>query len=339
MKRRTFLKLGVQGGLAAGLMQTMSYAAEIAPGGSDKLGPIMPTRPLANTGERLTLLGIGGAHLGRMDDATAQKHIEFALEHGVRFFDTAYIYQRGRSEKLYGRFLSPKYRDHVFIMTKCWAKTPEKFEQQVNESLRRLDTGQVDLLMVHSLESAADVDERVQNGILDKVRDIKRRGLARHIGYTCHTHPSAVLRFLEKIQDDDSFCSCMTVINPLDAGNLNNSFVRDVLPKTTGRGHAHFAMKTMAGGGLAGGKPPWAKETPKRFPIPGVMSVRENFQFVLSLPITAWVSGTENTDELKHNIDLTKDFTPLSEEEKASLVQRIVGYQGVPYIEQYKTEG
>lgn len=330
---------GVKGGAAACLMRSISLADPIKTGGSDELGRIMPTRPFAKTGEHLTLLGVGGAHVGRMDDATAQKHIECALENGVRFFDTAYVYQRGRSESLYGKFLTPKYRKNVFIMTKSWARDAAGVEKQVMTSLERMKIEQIDLLLIHSLDSVNDVDNRERDGVFDKMIELKERGVARHLGYSCHTNPKCVLRFMEKTKENDFITACMTVINPVDAAHPDNSFTRDILPKSLERGHSHIAMKTVGGGTLAGGKQPHSPRAPKKFPIPEAISMEENTWFALSLPVTAWVSGTDTTEQLKQNIGIAKAAKALTEDDRAKLVAKVADYYNVPDMETYKTKG
>ena len=88
----------------------------------DRLGELLPTRLLGRTDEAVTMLGVGGWHIGRMsEEREAQATIEAALEGGVRFFDTAEAYQNGGSESRLGRLLTPKYRDVVFLMTKTTA--------------------------------------------------------------------------------------------------------------------------------------------------------------------------------------------------------------------------
>ena len=160
MNRREFLETGVKGVVSASLVSHMASAAKIKTGGSDKLGSIMPTRPLGKTGEHLTLLAVGGAHVARMDDKTIQEVVDVSLEEGIRFFDTAHSYGNGKSEEHYGNFLCPKYRDHVYIMTKSTATTAEKFQKEFDLSLKRMKTDYVDLLYIHALGSIEDVDER-----------------------------------------------------------------------------------------------------------------------------------------------------------------------------------
>ena len=250
MKRRSFMEVGVKGSIFAGLMQTVGKAAEIKGGETDKWGKIMPTRPLGKTGQQITILGVGGAHLARMKDDQAEKHVDLAIENGVRFFDTAHFYYKGRSERLLGKYLVPKYRDQVFLMTKTLSKTAKDAEKQVHESLQRMKTDHVDMLLVHTFFSPEDVDNREKNGVFDKVLEIKKKGLAKNVGVSCHTDVATSLRFFEKFKKYDFLNTFMTPINPVDAADPDNSFTRDILPKSVELGISHFAMKTMGGGTL-----------------------------------------------------------------------------------------
>jgi predicted aldo/keto reductase-like oxidoreductase len=269
-----------------------------------------------------------------MDDVSAQAHIECALEEGVRLFDTAHSYARGKSEKFYGKYLCPKYRAQVFILTKSTAKTAEKIEQEISLSLRRMNTDYVDLFFFHALRNAEDVDERQASGVFDKVREFQAKGIVRHIGYSCHTHTSAALHLLDKIRDDDFICCGMTPVNSVDAAAAGNSFTTQVIPQMVSRGHAHLAMKTLAGGALVGGKR--VKEPPKRFPIPAAISMEENFLFVLSQPVTAWVSGMESPQHVKQNARIARNFTRLTDHQKAQIVAKVAEYHADPRMEDYK---
>ena len=107
------------------------------------------------------MLGIGGSHIGVMSERDAQETIEAAIEGGVRFFDNAESYDDGGSESKYGKYLTPKYRDEIFLMTKTQNTSKEAALKSLEESLKRLNTDYLDLWQVHSLESVEDVDERV----------------------------------------------------------------------------------------------------------------------------------------------------------------------------------
>ena len=133
---------------------------------SDRLGTLLPTRRLGRTGEAVTMLGIGGWHIGDMEEKEAQKVIETALEGGVRFIDSAESYQAGRSETRLGKLLVPKYRDDVFLMTKTRAENAEDAWKHLEGSLTRLNTDHLDLWQMHSVQNPTDVNERINNGCL-----------------------------------------------------------------------------------------------------------------------------------------------------------------------------
>jgi uncharacterized protein len=154
--RRTFLK-------ALGAMWALATAAPSgeSPAGRDRLGELLPTRPLGRTGQHVTMLGLGGWHIGRMSERDAQATIEAALEGGIRFFDSAESYQDGRSEARLGQFLSPKYRDVVYIMTKTTASDAAAARTHLEGSLRRLKVNRIDLWQMHAVNSPDDVDTRL----------------------------------------------------------------------------------------------------------------------------------------------------------------------------------
>jgi aryl-alcohol dehydrogenase-like predicted oxidoreductase len=335
MNRRTFTAGGT---LTTALLANASRAGKIATGKSDRLGALLPTRPLADTGESLTLLGMGGAHVGRMEDADAQACIELALEEGIRFFDNAYGYTRGNAEMLYGKFLCPKYRDEAFIMTKSTAGTAEKFIEQFETSLKRLKTDYVDLLYLHSFKSVEEVDSRETNGVFDAIRKFREQGKARYLGWSCHTHTSAALRFLEMTRDDPFTVCGQFPVNPVDAANPDNSFTAQVLPATVGAGQSAIAMKTLAGGGLNGGIMKSKTGAPERCPIPEAISFEENMHFVLSQPVTSWVSGMETPGHIRQNAGIVRNFAGLADDEKKAVIEKVTGYCDVENIEAYKVK-
>jgi predicted aldo/keto reductase-like oxidoreductase len=163
----------------------------------DPWGSILPLRSLGQTGEKVTMLGLGGAHLEFLDDRAAQAMIEAAIEQGIRFFDNSQGYEDGESEAKYGRSLTPKYREDIFLMTKTDARDAASARTELESSLRRLATDHLDLWQVHAIESAADVDERHRNGVFQVMTEAKQSGKVRHLGFTGHRTPAAHLRILE----------------------------------------------------------------------------------------------------------------------------------------------
>ncbi|MEE9167012.1 MAG: aldo/keto reductase [Candidatus Neomarinimicrobiota bacterium] len=324
INRREFLKS--LGGLTAGIVLPRG----IWQGNSkDRLGDLLPMRKLGRTGEAVTMLGVGGWHIGRMGEREAQATIEAALEGGVRFFDTAESYQGGGSESRLGRLLIPKYRDDVFIMTKTTAGDAHGVRRHLESSLRRLGTDHLDLWQVHSVRSPRDVDGRIDRGVFDVVMEAKESGKTRYVGFTGHTRPSAHLRVLEEL---DIFDACQMPVNLADPGY--ESFIEHVMPELVERKIGILAMKTLANGGFFGGSRHGEHgDNPKL--VPDRVSIREAIHFVWSLPVTVLITGPDNAAQLKEKIALARSFSRMDEEERERLIEKVSDLAG-PRVEFYK---
>ena len=186
MNRRDF----VQWILAAG---SAGFVHQQSSGNSSEL----PRRPFGRTNEEVTMLGLGGWHIGRMNARDAQATIESAMEGGVRFFDSAESYQNGRSERYLGEFLVPQYREKVYLMSKTTATTSEGARRHLEQTLERLRTDYLDLWQMHAITSPQDVDHRISEGVLDVMEEALAEGKTRHIGFTGHTDPAAHRHLLD----------------------------------------------------------------------------------------------------------------------------------------------
>ena len=226
MERRSVLKW--LGGFTAGiLLSTQANARESS--GRDRLGKLLPQRILGRTGEAVTMLGVGGSHIGGMSERDAQKTIELALEGGVRFFDTAESYQSGGSETRYGKLLTPQYRDVIYLMSKSTARTAEDARRHLEGSLSRLNTDYLDLWQVHSVNTPQDVSDRITNEVFEVMAEAKQSGKVRHIGFSGHYQPEAMLKVMEQT---DIFDTCQMPVNLADPNY--SSFIKQVMPKLSG---------------------------------------------------------------------------------------------------------
>lgn len=153
---------------------------------SDRWGQLLPLRKFGQTGQAVTMLGVGGSHVGHSGEKLAQEIIETAMAGGVRFFDNAESYQDGRAERYYGKFLVPKYREEVYIMTKSTGTTKAVVQEHLEGSRKRMNLDVIDLFQIHSLKSEQDVDDRIENEVLDFVLEMQDMGVIRHIGFTGH---------------------------------------------------------------------------------------------------------------------------------------------------------
>lgn len=286
---------------------------------SDRLGELLPTRRFGPTGEQLTVLGLGGGHLGKQSPREAQESIETCLEGGVRFFDNAEVYEKGLSEEYYGRFLTPTYRDTIYLLTKTTARDAKTARRHLEGSLRRMKTDHIDSYNMHSVTSADDVDERLDKGVLDVLLEAREKGRVRHIGFTGHATPEAHRRMLERTK---VLQSCLMPINVVDPHY--KSFIRNVLPKVVEREMGVLAMKSGALGNIY-----------KKGIVPQRVSLSELHYFVWSLPVCSLLIGFDNVQHIKDKIRLARSMEPMGVRQREQLIAKVADLAG-PEVEAYK---
>ncbi len=326
--RRAFLKS--LAGLTTGILLSSGGAeGQDTEPSSDRLGTLLPMRKFGRTGETVTMLGVGGWHIGEMTEKEAQKTIDTALAGGVRFFDSAESYQQGGSEKRLGKLLIPKYRDDIFLMTKTVARDAATARKHLEGSLKRLNTEQVDLWQVHAVRNPEDVDERIENGVFDVMIEAKKSGKARYIGFTGHTSPSAHQRVLSK---SDIFDACQLPVNIADVSY--ESFIEGVIPTLVEKNIGVIGMKSLANGGFFGGSRHGKHGTNPRV-VPNRVSIEEAINFVWSFPVSTLVTGPDDAAQMQEKIDIAKTFTGMKEVERNKLVEKVADMAGTT-VEFYK---
>jgi predicted aldo/keto reductase-like oxidoreductase len=327
-------------GLTAALMTSDVFGAVVPasqsatqPVARDRFGELLPQRKLGRKGPMVTMLGLGGAHIGNMtDDALAQQTIETAIAGGIRYFDTASGYAQGRSEIRYGMFLTPKYREAIFLASKTTAGNAAQARLHLDTSLSRMKTDYLDLWHMHTLHSPEDVDHRIDGGVLDVLLDAKQKGKVRHIGFTGHVTPDSHLHMLERGREKgDPFTASQMPINVLDPSY--HSFILNYVPKAVAAGVGVLAMKTLSNGGFFGRRGRQPVAGPKI--IPDRLSVAEALYFVWSLPVSVLVSGPDNPEMIQEKIDLARSFQAMDEQRRQELVLKVADLAG-PAIENYK---
>jgi len=321
MHRRTFLESLTA--LTAGILLPATHATP------DRYGDVLPRRKLGRTGVSVTMLGVGGWHIGRMREKQAQATIEAAMEGGVRFFDSAESYQAGRSERYLGKFLVPRYRDDVFLMTKTTARTAAQARKHLENSLRRMNTDYLDLWQLHAIDSPRDVDRAIDGDMLHVMKESVHTKKVRHIGFTGHRNYMAHLHMLQKT---DLFETCQMPVNVADMSY--RSFTKNVLPLLTKRNIGVIAMKTLANGGFFGGSSHGQHGNNPRV-VPNHLTIQEALHFVWSLPISVLVTGPDNLSQMKEKIALAQSFQNITEPERQTLIQKVADMAG-PLVEFYK---
>src|SRR5688572_18648913 len=160
----------------------------------------MPMRRLGKTGVEVSLIGLGGWHLGfdYIDEELSTRIIRTALDNGINFMDNCWDYNEGASEIRMGKALRDGYRERAFLMTKIDGRTKQEAARQLDESLDRMQTDYIDLVQHHEIIRYEDphriFDEQGANAALVEARDA---GKIRFIGFTGHKDPRIHLYMLE----------------------------------------------------------------------------------------------------------------------------------------------
>lgn len=337
LKRREFMAM--LAGCTAGLMVPGIFTSKEAfavTSRSDRLGELLPLRKLGSSGPVVTNLGVGGDHVGTASERDAQAIIEKALEEGVRFFDNAPFYSSGKSEQRYGKFLTPKYRDVAFIMTKTLATNKKGTLTDLDESLTRMKLDYVDLWQVHALTSPGDAEGRVKNGVLEAFLEAQEKGKVRHFGFTGHSSYKAHLQMLEEIKKQGiKMTSSQMPVNPADPHF--DSFITNVVPKCVEADIGILAMKTLAYGRFFGGNKGWVRTNVSIKPaIPAVLSIEDVFGFVWSLPVTTLISGMESVEQVSQNAAIARKTWNWNQAELQKRIDAMAPFAG-PDLEFYKS--
>lgn len=310
MERRRFLAvMAAIAPVAAepNLVSAKALAAQAAAVESGSPGEI-PYRPLGRTGERVSILGVGGYHIGNPpDERVAIRIIRSAIDAGINFLDNCWDYHQGGSEIRMGKALRDGYRNRAFLMTKIDGRTKQSAERQIDESLRRLQTDRVDLMQFHEIIRIEDPDRIfADDGAIHAMLAARKAGKIRFIGFTGHKDPFIHLRTLEVAREHQfRFDAVQMPLNVLDAHF--RSFARNVLPVLVKEQMGVLGMKSMASGAIVKNK---------------IASAAECLRYAMSLPVSTVISGMDSMELLQANLRIAQGFTPLSPEEITQLLRQ-----------------
>lgn len=308
--RREFLQVTLAG-LAMG--KSMLMAQEDSPNG-------LPTRPLGNTGERVSIIALGGWDIGTVkDEQQAVAIMHEAIDNGLTFFDNCWDYHQGYSEEVMGKALANGWRDRVFLMTKVCGRDYETAMSNLEDSLQRLQTDRIDLWQFHGTQWDDDAEVIFsEDGALKAALEAQKAGKIRFIGFTGHKDPKYHLAMLEQ---DYDWATVQMPLNILDAHY--NSFQHNVLPVCNRRDIGVLGMKALAS---QNGR------IPRDLEIPAETCRR----YSLSLPIASLVCGIQSQRDLQQDLAIARDFEPMTEEEVTALLAKSEDPAATGDIEQYK---
>ena len=208
----------------------------------------IPKRRLGRTNEVVSIVGLGGFHIGKPDmpDSDAIDLIHAAVDRGITFLDNSWDYNSGNSELRMGRALTvPGYRDRVFLMTKIDGRTKAAFDEQFEQSLNRLLTDHVDLVQFHENIHTDDADRIfAPGGAFEAALAAKQAGKTRFIGFTGHKSPQLHLHMIDlATKAGFTFDTVQMPLNVMDSSY--KSFAQAVLPVAKELDMGVIGMKTF----------------------------------------------------------------------------------------------
>ncbi|MCC7174026.1 MAG: aldo/keto reductase [Bryobacterales bacterium] len=314
--RRGFFRTALTAATAGALAETS------VPQTSSASATGMPMRVLGRTGARVSILGLGGAHIRQIkDDAECIRAMHLAVDEGVTFFDNAWDYGMGACEEIMGKALAAGgYRKRVFLMTKNCGRDYKMSMQCLEDSLRRLQTDYLDLWQFHEINYDNDSEWIFERGAIQAAVEARKAGKVRFIGFTGHKDPRIHLEMLGRPFEWDT---CMMPVNVADFHY--RSFQKGVLPVCAKRKIGVIGFKGLGGGGagLLG------KEG---------LTVEECLRYSMSTPVAVQVVGMTALEHIKQAVEIARNFKPMPEDEKTRLLARIKGIAGDGRYEAFKSQ-
>ncbi len=283
----------------------------------------MPRRPFGTTGEDVSLLAVGGAHIGLPEDESIGiRIIHEAIDGGADFLDNAWEYNDCESERRMGKALAQDgYRQKAFLMTKDCAHDRKAHHSmyKLEQSLKRLKTDYLDLWQLHEVVWEDDPDWIfAPGGSAEALVKAKEEGKVRYIGFTGHKHPDIFKRMLSH---GFPFDAVQMPLNALDAHF--RSFENEIIPICQEQSIAIIGMKSFADGSI--------------FESGSGITPEEALRYAMSLPVATVVSGMNSLDVLHQNLEIAQNFAPLTSQERDAILAKTASAAAHGEFELFKT--
>ena len=354
ISRRDFFKtMGAAGLATAGLTACGGADKDASASAGTKTPGEMTYRTNPTTGDRVSLLGYGcmrwpmrpkqGGKEGEeeVDQETVNALVDYAIAHGVNYFDTSPAYVRGLSETVTGIALSRHPRDKYFIATKMSNFSPATQTRQgsidlYHNSMKALQVDYIDYYLLHGigLNGMPAFEQRfVQNGILDYLAEERAAGRIRNLGFSYHGDVK-VFDYLLSVHDKYKWDFVQIQLNYVDwkhasGWNTNAEYLYNELQK---RGIPAVVMEPLLGGRLSNMAQHLATRLKQRRPEESVASWAFRFAGSPSGVLTV-LSGMTYMEHLQDNVRTYSPLEPCTDEELALLedtAQMILRYPSVP---------
>jgi len=327
MERRSFLKSAAVAGVGlAGARSGLGQSPAGAPketATSRPMSPDMQYRELGKTGEQVSVIGLGGYHIGKQEDAAESiRLMRSAVDRGITFLDNCWDYNDGLSEVRMGQALRDGYRAKVFLMTKMDGRTKDSYNKQLEQSLGRLQTDVIDLVQFHEVIRMEDPDRIfAEGGAMEAAVAARQAGRIRYIGFTGHKDPLVHLRMLEVAQKHGfHFDSVQMPINVMDAHF--RSFSKNVVPVCVQQGIGVLAMKTFGDHFILNSN---------------TVQPLEALHYSMQPPVSVVITGIDSTAVLDQALEAVRTYKPMTDAQVASLLARTADAAAEGKYELFKT--
>jgi predicted aldo/keto reductase-like oxidoreductase len=333
VSRRSLFKVASTTGLGAiGLAATEGYSllsetavaqARTYPTPNQTKSGEMIYRTLGQTKERVSVIGLGGYHIGKIQ--TEQESIQLirrAIDRGINFMDNSWDYHNGRSHRWMGAALKDGYRKKVFLMTKIDGRTKAAAMQQIDDSLRDLQVDNIDLLQHHEILRYEDPDRIfAPGGAMEALVEAQKAGKIRYVGFTGHKHPQIHLRMLEAAaQNNVRFDTVQMPLNVMDAHF--RSFEKLVLPELVKKQTGVLGMKSIGESNILRSN---------------TASAIECLHYAMNLPTSVVITGIDSMEILDQAFEAVRTFQPMNQAQVSSLLARTRTAAAEGKYERYKT--
>ncbi len=281
------------------------------------------TRELGRTGQRVSVLGLGGYHLGLPPESEAIRMVRTALDHGMNFLDNCWDYNDGDSEKRMGKALRDGYRQKAFVMTKLDGRTAQSAREQLDQSLQRLQTDVIDLVQIHEVIRDDDPERCfAAGGTIEALVAARKAGKLRYIGFTGHKDPRIHRHMIETARKNGfHFDTVQMPVNVLDAHW--RSFAKEIIPLAQQDGIGVLGMKPLAAGLILES---------------GAAPAVDCLRYAMSVPgISVTITGCDSFGVLEQSLWLATTFTPMPDDEQQKLLARTAPYASGGKWEKFKT--
>lgn len=281
---------------------TAASLAAAAPNG-------LPKRTLGKTGLEVSILGLGGARIGMLDDGkVARDVVRRCYDLGVTYFDAAAAGAYGLSQSRYGAALHDV-RDKVVLATKTRHRTAVQAQLDLDQSLANFRTDRIDLYQVHNVINDDDIEAVFRpKGLMEMIEKACKAGKIRFVGFTGHTDPKIHNKMMERYD----FATVLLPLSVTDGGNFQKSFESETLPLAHKRNMGVIAMKAFGAGAILKNK---------------AATVQECLSYTWSLPVATAIVGVDQLDQATQAAALARAHKPLAATEMERLRRRVVSFE------------